>query len=46
MWSRPGGFRDPEAELGCESRASAGHVAGIKKMIEADRYCVEVLKQS
>lgn len=24
----------------------AGHVMGIKKMIEADRYCVDVLKQS
>jgi len=24
----------------------AGHVAGIKKMIEADRYCIDVLKQS
>lgn len=23
-----------------------GHVAGIKKMTEADRYCVDVLKQS
>lgn len=24
----------------------AGHIAGIKRMIEADRYCVDVLKQS
>jgi DNA-binding FrmR family transcriptional regulator len=24
----------------------SGHVSGIKKMIEADRYCVDVLKQS
>lgn len=24
----------------------SGHVNGIKKMIEADRYCVDVLKQS
>ena len=23
-----------------------GHVAGIKKMTEADRYCVDILKQS
>ena len=23
-----------------------GHVVGIKKMIEADRYCVDILKQS
>jgi DNA-binding FrmR family transcriptional regulator len=23
-----------------------GHVAGIKKMVEADRYCVDILKQS
>ena len=23
-----------------------GHVAGIKKMAEADRYCVDILKQS
>ena len=24
----------------------SGHVTGIKKMIEEDRYCVDVLKQS
>ncbi|HLF79965.1 MAG TPA: metal-sensitive transcriptional regulator [Dehalococcoidia bacterium] len=24
----------------------SGHVAGIKKMTEADRYCVDILKQS
>ena len=24
----------------------SGHVSGIKKMVEADRYCVDVLKQS
>ena len=23
----------------------SGHVAGIKKMIESDRYCVDILKQ-
>lgn len=23
-----------------------GHIAGIKKMTEADRYCVDILKQS
>ncbi|MPZ50909.1 MAG: metal-sensing transcriptional repressor [Dehalococcoidia bacterium] len=24
----------------------SGHVTGIKKMVEADRYCVDILKQS
>jgi DNA-binding FrmR family transcriptional regulator len=38
----------PEARLEAEKRLNyiEGHLAGVRKMVQEDRYCVDVLKQT
>jgi len=56
LWQTPLGWvhERPSQQMEDRTRAQVlrrlnyvnGHIDGIKKMIEADRYCVDVLKQS
>ena len=46
-WAEGRNVRDSaKAEALLRLRGIEGHVRGIQKMIEEDRYCVEILKQT
>ena len=37
---------EPKAELLKRLNFIEGHLAGVKRMVEADKYCVDILKQT